>query len=163
MRTDMLLMTFDELSVGDAFETRGRTVTEADIVAFAAYTGDHHPIHTDDEWARESPFERRIAHGMLVVSYALGLVPFSPENVVALRRLRDVTFKRPVYVGDTIRVRGKLERKSPLDDERGLVTVRADVTPRAGAAYCRMRIDAIWRRAADEPSTPALAGAHDHA
>ena len=83
----------------------GGTITEADLVSFAALTGDWHPQHADAEWAAAGRFGERVAHGMLVLSYAVGLVPFDPERVVALRGLDSVTFKRPVRIGDTIRVR----------------------------------------------------------
>ena len=83
---------FEALELGQEFTTRGRTVTEADVVGFASLTGDWHPQHADAEWAASSPFGERIAHGMLVVSLAAGLVPFDPGRVVALRRVcrRDV-------------------------------------------------------------------------
>src|SRR3954467_6595109 len=87
---------FDDLVEGTAFATRGRTVTEADVVAFAAQTADWPPQHTDAAWAADSAFGERIAHGMLVLSYAVGLVPFDPDRVIALRRIGDVVFKRPV-------------------------------------------------------------------
>src|SRR5438094_31619 len=122
---------FDDLSPGQAFSTRGRTVTEADVVAFGTLTGDLHPQHVDAVWAAESPFGERIAHGMLVLSYAVGLVPLDPERVVALRRVRDVVFKRPVAIGDTIHVEGQVESLTPLDaaTERaaGQLEVPADV------------------------------------
>ena len=54
-------------------------------------------------------FGERVAHGMLVLSYAVGLMPFDPERVVALRGLESVTFKRPVRIGDTIRVRSRVD------------------------------------------------------
>ena len=84
--------------------SRGRTVTESDVTAFACLTGDFHPQHTDAEWAAASPFGERIAHGLLVLSLAAGMVDFDPEEVIALRRVRDVVFKRPVKLGDTIHV-----------------------------------------------------------
>ena len=146
MRPEALTVPFEGLEIGDSFESRGRTITEADVVAFAAYTGDQHPLHVDEQWARESPFGGRIAHGMLVVSYALGLVPFAPEHVIALRRVQDLVFKRPVRIGETICVRGRVVGKRPLDDDRGLVTLRADVGPRSGPACCRMQIEAVWQR-----------------
>ena len=79
---------------------RGRTVTEADVTAFAGLTGDFHPQHVDAEWAAQSPFGERIAHGLLVLSLAAGMVDFDPEEVIALRRVRDVVFKRPVKLGE---------------------------------------------------------------
>lgn len=90
-----------------SFTTRGRTVTEADVVAFAGLTGDHHPQHTDAEWAAGSVFGERVAHGLLVLGLAAGLVDFDPDEVIALRGVRDAVFKRPVKLGDTIRVEGR--------------------------------------------------------
>ena len=70
---------FDALTVGERYVTRGRTIGEADITAFATLTGDTHPQHTDAEWAAGSRFGERIAHGLLVLSYASGLMPFDPS------------------------------------------------------------------------------------
>lgn len=106
---------FDALKGDERFVTRGRTITEADIVQFAALTGDMHPQHTDASWAAESRFGERIAHGMLVMSYAIGLVPLDPERVVALRRVADLVFKHPVYIGDTIHVDGRIEKLKLVD------------------------------------------------
>ena len=71
------------------------------MVGFATLSGDMHPQHTDRAWARDSPFGERVAHGMLVLSYAVGLIPFDPDRVAALRGLDGVVFKRPVVLGDT--------------------------------------------------------------
>ena len=101
---------------------RGRTVTEADVVAFAGLTGDFHPQHVDAEWAARSPFGERIAHGLLVLSLAAGMVDFDPEEVLALRRVRDVVFKRPVKLGDTIHV--EVERGVPAPTGIAPVTLR---------------------------------------
>jgi 3-hydroxybutyryl-CoA dehydratase len=150
---------FDELAVGEEFETRGRTVTEADVVGFAALTGDWHPQHADAHWAASSPFGERIAHGMLVISYAVGLVPFDPERVVALRRIADVVFKRPVRLGDTVRVRGHIEELRPLDDDTGLVTWAWSVLNQDDRVTCRARVQALWRRdgVPAEPLSPVPA------
>jgi acyl dehydratase len=134
---------FEELSAGSRFSTRGRTVTEADVVTFAGLTGDFHPQHVDAEWARERPFGERIAHGMLVLSMAAGLVPFDPERVVALRKVRDVVFKRPVHLGDTIRVDGKVAEVKPIDDTVGLVAVALNVTS-AGRTVLRATVEVLW-------------------
>ena len=72
--------------------------------AFAELTGDTHPQHTDAEWARDSLFGEQIAHGLLVLSAAAGLVPFDPDRVVALRKVSDAVFKAPVKIGDTVHV-----------------------------------------------------------
>src|SRR5690349_10236152 len=82
---DDLSLDFDALPADARFASRGRTITEADLVAFAGLTGDFHPLHTDAEWAAASAFGERIAHGMLLLSYCVGLAPFDPEYVLALR------------------------------------------------------------------------------
>jgi 3-hydroxybutyryl-CoA dehydratase len=140
---------FEDLVVGDGFTSRGRTVTEADVVGFAALTGDWHPQHADAHWAAESSFGERIAHGMLVVSFAVGLVPFDPERVIALRRVGDVVFKRPVRLGDTIHVEGKIAARARVADDAGLVTWAWSVVNQEDKLVCRAKVDVLWR--AEDP------------
>jgi len=137
---------FDALTVGDRFATRGRTVTEADVASFAALTGDMHPQHTDAVWAAKSPFGARIAHGMLVVSYAVGLLALDPERVIALRRVRQAVFKRPVMVGDTIRAEAKVDSLEPVTATTGVVGIRLDVVNQRGRVVVRALIDVVWCR-----------------
>jgi 3-hydroxybutyryl-CoA dehydratase len=146
---------FEALETGQQFTTRGRTVTEADVVSFAALTGDWHPQHADAQWAAASPFGERIAHGLLVVSLAAGLVPFDPGRVVALRRVSDATFKRPVRFGDTLHVEGRVKELSPASEEAGLVTFAWNVVNQDGRTVCRASVEVLWRRevavAVEEP------------
>src|SRR3954449_7255377 len=142
----VLASDFDSLAVGDNFVTRGRTVTEADVVAFACLSGDMHPQHTDAAWAASSLFGERIAHGMLVASLALGLLDFDPARVIALRRGRDTVFKRPVAFGDTIHVAGQLDRVDPLNAATGLVGVRLDVRNQHDRTVARVAVEVVWRR-----------------
>ncbi|HEY5142227.1 MAG TPA: MaoC/PaaZ C-terminal domain-containing protein [Solirubrobacteraceae bacterium] len=139
---------FNELAEGERFHTRGRTVTESDVVMFAALTGDWHPQHADAEWAADGPFGQRIAHGMLVMSFAVGLVPFDPERVMALRRVRDVVFRRPVRLGDTVHVEGSVRALKPASDEAGLVTLGIDVVRQDARRACAAQVEVLWRAAA---------------
>jgi len=138
---------FDDVEVGASFSSPGRTVTEADVVAFAGLSGDFHPQHTDAVWAERSMFGERIAHGMLVISYALGLVPFDPDRVMALRQVRS-KFKAPVRLGDTIRVEGGVEAVRPLDAGSGLVDTAWRVLNQDGAAVALASVQVVWRRGA---------------
>lgn len=122
--------------------TRGRTITEADIVAFSGLTGDHHPQHTDAVWAEAGPFGGIVAHGMLVLAYALGLVPLDPERIVALRRFEDVVFKRPVLIGDTIHVEVKLVRPN---EGRGLEGYEWRILNQRDELVIRAKIEAVVR------------------
>lgn len=130
--------------------SRGRTITEADVVQFAALTGDVHPQHTDAAWAAGSRFGERVAHGMLVLSYAVGLVDFDPERVVALRRVADAVFKRPVVLGETIRVESEVESVAPLGDGHSLVTCRWRVVNQDGRLVARATVEVVWREAAGD-------------
>jgi acyl dehydratase len=131
------------------FKSRGRTVTEADVVAFSALTGDWHPQHSDAVWAADSAFGERIAHGMLIVSFAVGLVAFDPERVVALRRVRDVVFKRPVRLGDTIHVEGTEAERREVDGETALVTWNWRILNQDDELVCRVTIEALYREPAE--------------
>lgn len=158
---------FDDLRIGDSMESSGRTITEYDVVSFASLTGDWHPQHADAAWAAESPFGRRIAHGMLVISYALGLLPIDPRVVLALRSMDSAVLKRPVGLGDTIRVRARVAEKRPLGEESGLVTLAVRIVNQHDELVARLAIVVLWRRQPPEaepgssPSAPAGASAED--
>jgi len=155
--SDLFHRDFDDLRVGETFRTRGRTVSEHDVSLFAGLSGDHHPLHTDAVFASTHPFGERVAHGMLVASCAAGLVPFDPERVVALRRLRDVVFKRPVKFGDTIHVDGAISQLSPMGDDAGLVLCDWRVRNQDDGLVARMSVDVLWRRSAGSASVDAVA------
>jgi acyl dehydratase len=136
--------------LGDELTTGGRTITETDLVSFAALTGDWHPQHGDAEWAARGRFGARVAHGMLVISYAVGLVPFDPERVVALRGLDAVAFKRPVLIGDTIRVRTRVEQVRRVDAEHALVLSAWRIVNQDDRVVARARVEALWLAPADD-------------
>ena len=103
---------FEEFEIGQSLISEGRTVTEADIVAFAALSGDWTTIHTDAEYAAQHSFGQRVAHGMLVVSIASGLLVRTgviEGTALAFREINSWKFSLPVFIGDTVRV-------PPLDD-----------------------------------------------
>ncbi|MBK5110262.1 MAG: MaoC family dehydratase N-terminal domain-containing protein [Thermoleophilia bacterium] len=145
---------FDDLVVGAEFSTYGRTITESDLTAFSGLTGDHHPLHTDAEWASRSLFGERIAHGMLLLSYSVGLAPIDPERVAALRGFEKVVFKRPVRIGDTITLNGRVEELKPLDPDTGLVRILWKVKNQDGALVLRALAEIVWRRGADGGEDP---------
>ncbi len=95
---------FDEVEPGQQYVTRGRTIAEADLVQFAALTGDYNPMHTDAEYMKTHAMGQRVAHGMLTLSYAVGLIyqlGFMERTVMAFRGL-EMKFSLPVFIGDTI-------------------------------------------------------------
>jgi acyl dehydratase len=115
---------YDDVEVGQQWESLGRTITEADIVNFAGLSGDFNPIHIDHDFAASTPFRRPIAHGLLVFSIGSGLGLFAPPmRTLAILEIREWRFHEPVYVGDTLRVRSEVLHKEPRGrGRRGVIT-----------------------------------------
>jgi 3-hydroxybutyryl-CoA dehydratase len=143
---DLFARPFSALAVGDRFATPGRTLAERDILDFAALTGDRHRQHTDPEWAAGSRFGEQIAHGLLVLSFAVGLLPLDPDRVVALRRVGDAVFKQPVKIGDTVHVEGEIVRTREVDPEHGLVEARLRIVNGDGRLVVLADVELVWRR-----------------
>ncbi len=111
---------FEDLAIGEAAEI-ARTVTEADIAAFAAVSGDFNPMHVDEDYAKASPFKGRIAHGMLsgaFISTVLGMKLPGPGCIYVAQSLN---FKRPVRIGDTVVARCEVTGLVPA---KQLATIR---------------------------------------
>lgn len=129
MRKNPHCLFFEDLTVGEVRSTLGRTVTEADIVQFAGSTGDFNPIHTDEHYAKTTPFKGRIAHGLLVLSFAAGLINrlgFVEGSVIAFIGLK-WKFVKEVKIGDTIWARIKALRKKDADEKSGLIIYDVEV------------------------------------
>lgn len=128
-------MYFEEYEIGQKFSTKRRTITETDIVNFAGISWDFNPLHTDELFAKETPFGRRIAHGMLVLSITTGLsqtLGIFEQRVIAFLGL-EWNFTGPVFIGDTIHfdqtVADKRLTKNP---GRGIVTFDGEVLNQDG-------------------------------
>lgn len=122
---------FEEFEVGGSITSVGRTVTEADVVAFAALTGDWNTMHTDAEYAAQHPFGQRVAHGLLVLSIASGLanrLGFLEGTALAFREIGSWKFSLPVFFGDTIRVSATVVETKPMRRlGGGLVTFKVEI------------------------------------
>jgi len=130
-----LTLYFEDLDIERVFVSRGRTVTEADIVAFAGLSGDFFELHTNEEVAKQSMYGRRIAHGALVFSLSTGLtaqMSLISEAVLAFYGLDRLRFTQPVFIGDTITVSKRVVEKKELDAGRGLVTFDTKVVNQHG-------------------------------
>lgn len=124
---------FDEYEVGETWTSKGRTVTEADIVNFAGLSGDFYSLHMDKEYAENnSPFGQRIAHGMLVCSIASGLCAFEPGRVIAFYGIDKLRFTNPTFIGDTITVEITIQELTDRDDGMGIVTAKQKVKKQNG-------------------------------
>jgi acyl dehydratase len=126
---------FEDIRVGDAYVSPGRTVTEADIVAFAGLSGDYNILHTDAEYMRTSIFGERIAHGLLGLALQSGLGsramarPFATLAFLGLRW----RFKAPIKIGDTIKVRLEVtDKRETSKPDRGIVVIQRSVLNQRG-------------------------------
>ena len=115
---------YEDFEVGAEFETPGRTITETDVVQFAALTGDWNQIHTDEEFCRKTPYKRRLAHGLLGVALIEGL-KFRPGHLegTAIASLGwTINFFKPIFIGDTIRVKVKIaSKRETKKSDRGIL------------------------------------------
>jgi acyl dehydratase len=126
---------FEDIQVGDEYLSPGRTVTEADIVAFAGLSGDYNVLHTDAEFMKTSIFGERIAHGLLGLSISSGLgarAILRPYATLAFLGLR-WRFKGPIKIGDTIKVRMRVsDKRETSKPDRGIVIVQRQVLNQRG-------------------------------
>lgn len=125
---------YEEYETGATRESFGRTITETDIVMHAGQTGDFYPHHMDAEWCKQQDFGQRIAHGTLIFSVAVGMTAseVNPEAFsYGYDRLR---FIKPVFIGDTIRVRVTVHEKKdhPRRSEFGIVSERCETLNQHG-------------------------------
>ncbi|HEX4681108.1 MAG TPA: phenylacetic acid degradation bifunctional protein PaaZ [Gemmatimonadaceae bacterium] len=152
--------TFDELEIGDSLVTARRTVTEADIVNFAGISGDFFYAHMDDIAARDSIFERRVAHGYFVLSAAAGLfVDPAPGPVLANYGLDTLRFVKPVYPGDTIQATLTVKQKTAKEKKpdqvaQGVVAWDVEVKNQNGEPVAVYTILTLVRRE-DSPAVSA--------
>jgi 3-hydroxybutyryl-CoA dehydratase len=124
-------MYFEEFEVDQSIVSPARTVTEADVVAFAALSGDWNAIHTDAVYAAQHYFGQRVAHGLLVMSIASGLamrLGILEDTVLAFREIDGWKFSQPVFIGDTIHVKATVtETKAMARLGGGAVSLKVEV------------------------------------
>jgi acyl dehydratase len=126
---------FEDFTPGDDKTTRGRTMTEADVVAFAGLTGDFMELHTNEEYARTTRFGRRIVHGALIFSVSIGLVTrmnLLNETLLAFAGVDKLRFVSPVFIGDTIHVVKRVVERKDMGAGQGTVTFESRVLNQRG-------------------------------
>jgi acyl dehydratase len=136
----------DLLSEGDTETTRGRTVTEADIVLWCSLTGDWFRMHSDAVYAAGSAFGQRIAPGMMVLAFTGGLiVPADTPTVIANYGLDRIRFPAPAYIGDTIHTRVTVSEIVKRDDGNCVVGFDLKVLTQDDRTVCSATLRALMR------------------
>lgn len=126
--------TFEDISIGNTFESRSRTVTESDFVLFEGLMGAYHESHVSKTWSADKRYGERIANGFLTLTYAAGLITASSplqESIEAFYGMDDVRFPEPVFIGDTLSVTQEVITKEPTDSG-GVVELRTDTHTQDG-------------------------------
>src|SRR6476660_7283785 len=114
---------FEAFELNEKRSTGGRTVTETDIVIHAGQSGDFFPHHMDEEWCKTQPFKKRIAHGTLIFTMAIGLTADVVNEVSMTYGYERLRFIKPVFIGDTLTVSVTVkEKKDHKKPEYGLIT-----------------------------------------
>lgn len=116
---------YEDLQVGEEYESPARTITEADIVSFSAISGDWSPVHTDEEYCKRTPYKTRIAHGLLGLAAVEGLkqrIPAFADVRYMASLYWNYKFTGPILIGDTIRIRVKIaSKRETKKPDRGIV------------------------------------------
>jgi 3-hydroxybutyryl-CoA dehydratase len=118
------VLAFDDLVLGDEWESPARTVTQTDVVNFAGLSGDFNPLHCDHVSSAKGPFGRPVAHGLLGLAIATGLISHAPRvDTLAFLAILEWRFLLPICFGDTIKVVSRVEALEPqARGRRGIVT-----------------------------------------
>ncbi|SCU75942.1 Acyl dehydratase [Cupriavidus necator] len=143
---------WEDLTPGMTYSTSSRTITEADVAAFAALTGDFNKVHVDAEFAKGTIFGQRIAHGMLVASFMAGLTSRSIPNQFFEGSLFSVLenrlkFPKPTFIGDTLRVDIEVvEQKTTSRPDRGIVSFMRRGINQRGEVVAEMAATCLFKR-----------------
>jgi acyl dehydratase len=128
-------MYFEDFESAPDLVTRGRTVTEADVMTFAGLTGDFVELHTNEEFAKQTPFGRRIAHGALLFSISIGLATRTnvlDDTLLAFAGVDKLRFVAPVFIGDTIHATKRMAERKELGPDKGTITFETRVLNQRG-------------------------------
>jgi acyl dehydratase len=155
----MSAIAYDDLAVGARFASPGRTITETDLSLSCMLTGDWHPIHADEEFARTTPVGKRMLHGPFGILIAMGMATRLPEyadEVIAATGLQDWRYHLPIVVGDTLHTETEIVGKRITSDgKRAIIDRRIKLINQEGRVIQEGLAGAMLRLAAP----PAAGGA----
>ena len=145
---------YDDFQLNDTIVTRARTVTETDIVMFAAFSGDWHPLHTDEEYSKKALFGQRIAHGFLVLSVASGLMGLAEMAILAFYGMDKVRFLAPTKIGDTLNLEMEVAEKADRNEKDGLVTFKTAIKNQNDEAVAVMDMKLLMEKKDPKVASP---------
>jgi acyl dehydratase len=145
---------FEDFEHSGDLVTRGRTITEADVAAFAGLTGDYTELHTNEEYAKSTKFGRRIAHGALIFSVSMGLstrTNLLDDTLLAFAGVDKLRFVSPVFIGDTVHAVKRVVERKELGTGQGTVEFETRVLNQKGELVLVYRDKMLVKK---RPATP---------
>ena len=129
----MIWKYFNELDVGEKFVTRGRTMTETDVIMFCMLTGNWLELHSNIEYAKSSQFGQRLVQGSLAFSIIAGLVPTGTQGrILAFYGVDRLRFLKPVFIGDTLHAETEITDLQDKDEKSGVSTHQVSLINQRG-------------------------------
>ena len=120
----MIQLPYGDLAIGQKARSRGRTITETDVVNFCGLTGNWLAIHADAEYAKKSLYGQRVVQGGLVFVVANALFGFEPAVVEAFYGVDKLRFLKPTFIGDTLHAESEIIAMRDKGDKHGVVTAQ---------------------------------------
>lgn len=152
-------MYLEDFAAGQVFTSGARTITETDLTMFAMLSGDWNPVHVDEEFARTTPYGKRLVHGLYGPAIMTGFLQqlgIFDGSAIAMLNVRELNFLLPLLVGDTVHLRLEiLSARATKDGARGVVGRRFQLCKHGGAVAQDMLSDVLVRR---RPGTEGAAG-----
>ena len=141
---------FEDYEIGEEFVSHSRRVTEEDIINFARLTGDFHPTHFEDEFAKRSFFGEKVSHGLLNLSIAMGMMnewEYRAKSVMAFINLK-CHFLKPVKINDLIHVKTSiLSKKEWKKSDKGIIVFGLEIINQREEVVAKAEIEElVWRR-----------------
>lgn len=124
MKNKATILNFDEIKVGSSYSFK-RTITSQDVLQFSSLSGDVNPLHVDDEFAKKSPFRRKVVHGLLTASLFSTLIGMYCPGQNSLYLSQTLRFKKPLFYDETVNVNGIVMAKV---DSLKIVTIKTEIT-----------------------------------
>lgn len=149
---------YGELEIGQRKVSKGRTLTEADVVNFCMLTGNWLELHANAEFAKETMFGQRIVQGSLIFSIGNAMIPFDPEVIEAFYGCDKLRFVKPSFIGDTIWATGEIVRLEERGDKHGVATLLLEVANQREEVVMSCEFSLLVRKERLKPATGPQAG-----
>ena len=141
---------FEDYKMGGRFETPGRTLTDALISTYAGVSADFNSLHIDDEYAKDTIYGQRIAHGMLTLTIGIGLLErlgLAIGTGMGFLGMKETKFLKPVPIGDTIRTEAEvIHTRSTSKPDRGIVSLKLNIINQRGETVCETEMIRMVKR-----------------